>query len=161
MSGKPCPWCYLQPLHLFFHFFHEDPTVLGVGYNMCIPFRVEHSILSCSLHWPAKGLCVVIYCEEKFLWWEFRDALIYVYTNKSLGVIQIICLFIRIILLDSPLGPMTYLAIGFCLLSHCQVWVLSHGTGLNPIRKWLITSTTFMSVYQHQHILLGQSLCIL
>lgn len=36
-------------------------------------------------------------CHLQFLWWELNDALIYEYSNRSLGVTLLLCPFIRII----------------------------------------------------------------
>lgn len=42
-----------------------------------------------------------------------QDALVYGYSNKSLGVILIQCSVSRIVVIGSPIGPMMHLATGF------------------------------------------------
>lgn len=56
-------------------------------------------------------LCISVWTtidyRRKLLCWEFSGTLIDGYSDKSLGVILMLCLFSRIIVIGCPLGPMT------------------------------------------------------
>lgn len=66
---------------------------------------------------------------------KLRDELIYECSNISGGVVLILCLFGRVIVLSSPIGHMTYLAVDSLLYKHCQIHVLSYGVGLRSNQK--------------------------
>lgn len=48
------------------------------------------------------GLCVVISCRKKLLWWELKDAVIYGHNNMSSGGSLLLGLFSRLIVVVLP-----------------------------------------------------------
>lgn len=67
-------------------------------------------------------------------WWGSKDGLIYCCNDKSLGVSLILCPSSRIIMLDSPLEVMAYLAT-FLIWQWYQVWISSCGALFKPNQK--------------------------
>lgn len=82
------------------------------GCNIDVLFRDEHSTVSYSLHFDQlwTSILTVIHCKKKFLS-VLRAALIYRYKDKYLESNLALYPFSKIIVVGSPLGPIT-----------CQVW---------------------------------------
>lgn len=57
------------------------------------------------------SLLITIYCKQKFLKLQLTDVLIYGYNTKSLGDGLTLYPFSGIIVVDSFLGPIAYLAV--------------------------------------------------
>ena len=80
-----------------------------MGYRISITFKTENSAVSyTSAHWAIMGFCV----DKHLLQIEasptrLRNALMYGYDEKSLGVSLILCPFSKIIVVGSRLGSMT------------------------------------------------------
>ena len=74
---------------------YRNEVILGLS----IQWNLTNSILSLSfsVRWPVEGLCS-IYCKEKLLWWEMRNAVIYIYNKKLLGAILTLYPFSQIII---------------------------------------------------------------
>jgi hypothetical protein len=119
----------------------------GVGVGECgidVLCRTEHSIGSYSVYIALFRIAVLIgiNCKEKLLWLILRDALICMYSSKSLGVILILCPFSRIIALGSLLKLMIYLATGSFSNARYGLHLMEWTSVL--IRKWLITPIMFV-----------------
>lgn len=75
------------------------------------------------------SILIFIYCW-KVLCWEMRDSLLCRYSNKSSRVVSMLCLFSKLIVVGSPLGPMTYIDIGSWPYWQFWTWVSFHGVDL-------------------------------
>jgi hypothetical protein len=82
----------------------------------------------------------------KLLWWELRNALVYGHSNKLIWVILILCTFIKLGIVGSLLGTMTYLATGFGPVSNAKDGFNLVESFLNTISKWWDTPITFMTL---------------
>lgn len=93
------PWtippCLDQTIFLLYPFSSYINIPLGEKTVIGTP-RLRLSILN-SL--------ILYFWSVSLLWWGLRDAMIYKFNNKSLGVILKLCLVSRIILIGSPLWP--------------------------------------------------------
>lgn len=79
--------------------------------NIDVPFWTYNSSLLFSVLYLV-GLCVSHYLLQWFFWFRLRDVLIilyYGYNGKSPEVYLILCPFSKVIVAESPLGPMTFL----------------------------------------------------
>lgn len=134
---------------------HSSSKTPGEGCDVCVPMEPSSPrshTLSMLTFW--ESVLITIYCKEELLWWGLRDALIYVYSSKSLGVVLTLCPFSRAIVLDSSLGPSSFrfflwptqpqilgafnsARYGFHLMAQT----------LDPIRNWLAHPMTFMPLF--------------
>jgi hypothetical protein len=85
------------------------------------PFNAEHSKILFYAYWPG-----VHFCVNHCVWWGLRDALIYKYSKKSLGVILMLYTFRKIKVVGCLLGLISYLDTGCWLCWQYQVWIPSH-----------------------------------
>lgn len=77
---------------------------VGVCFTHAICGWTSHSVLL-SACWPFEGLCVVIDCKEKLLWWGL--ILLYEYGKKLFRVTFVLCPLSRITVVGLPLGLIT------------------------------------------------------
>lgn len=130
-----CVWrtlfCCSQPwplaLAIFLLLLRWSPSLgwRGEGCDTDASLRAENLSLSFS---ALRSLLITAYHEQRLLWWELRDELIYGYNHgKSLGVGSILCQFSWIIVVGSPPEPMTcwhtFSDISRCLSSRwLRIW---------------------------------------
>lgn len=108
---------YSLPAHPFFQ---DYPWAFLGGCDMLVPLNIEDSSPSSPAHWPVEGLCKRWLCpllQEASLMIERYTALSIAMT---LGVSVVLCLFSKILVVSSPLGP-TFLG-----LVNSYVWILCH-----------------------------------
>lgn len=136
------PWSCPPPLSLTLF-----PSLLlqcfgrgGVVFISLLELCILQSHVFCAFSSCVSEL-ITIYCKQKVLWCWLSSALIYGYSSKSLRVSLILCPLSRVTVIGSPLGP-ECLATGSINNSGCEFYLLEWA--LNPIRKWLVTSMTFM-----------------
>lgn len=73
--------------------------------------------------WPSGAFCSGLYCLNKLLWQGMRAALICRYTYKHLECGLELCLFSKVAVLGSPLGPVAEIATSNWLYLQCQAWI--------------------------------------
>lgn len=91
--------------------FWQRSLRLGKVCDINVPFRAKPSSATYYFHVDQLRVCVLIatYCKQKHLWWGLRDALMYGYNPKSLGVVLKVYPLSRITVLGSLLWSTTYL----------------------------------------------------
>lgn len=121
------PYSHPLPLTLtvFPNHFCSSTQALGQVGISCLGWVLTPRPLILCMLISCGPLFVAIYCKKELFWGGLKDALVYGYNEKSLGSYLILCYISRIIV-DSPLGPMTCLTRGFCLIKvpgmDCTVW---------------------------------------
>lgn len=112
---------------------------------MKVSFRIDHIATLCSLYLDQLCVLITIYCKQKLLGWALRDALIYRNNDEIILYFFIVCLFIRIIVIRSPLRPMCCLGTP-CWSDNAVKYVSCHFpylcvcvSGLKPLREPLFT----------------------
>lgn len=120
------------------------------SYNLSAPSSVNVERSDTDVPFRAKALKSFIPCmsssfgslwfylKKKLCWCVLNDILIDGYNNKSLGVISMLCFFSRVIIVASPLKPMTYLTTGFFFhFYQCELWGPSWGEGFKSRQKMI------------------------
>lgn len=82
-------------------------------------------------------MLIAIHNDEKLLWLVLSNVLIYGRRNKPLKVGLMLCPFIRITILDCPLGPVTYPTTNEFHFTE---------QALESIRRHLVMSLMFMAL---------------
>lgn len=91
----PCLWLSRSSSTLFRH----ESETWEEGCGIHAPFMARHSTVSLFLHLGHLWVSVLIniYCKQKFPRWGMRDALIYDYNDKPLGISLIFGSFRKIV----------------------------------------------------------------
>lgn len=87
--------------------FHIDFWDLGGGLWQKYSFMVLCSSLSLSVHCLVWVSVLISICYKKrLLWWKLNNSLTYGYSNMSLVIVLLLCLFSRIMAVVFPLEPL-------------------------------------------------------
>lgn len=90
------------------------------------------------------SVLIIIYCQWNLLRYGLRDALIYGYNSKAIGDSSVLCPLSSIIVVSSPLGPLTYMTIISCPDNDARYRFHLVEQDLNLIRRWLVIAMTFV-----------------
>lgn len=103
-----------------------------LGLSIPLPF-IPYTFTSCG------PLLITIYWFKRLLWKGLRDAPIFWYNYKSLGVNLILIPLSRIIVVGTLLESIIWIATSFWPELQCDVWVSSYGARLKSKDSgWLL-----------------------
>lgn len=109
--------------------------------------------------WPSGAFCSGLYCLNKLLWQGMRAALICRYTYKHLECGLELCLFSKVAVLGSPLGPVAEIATSNWLYLQCQAWISLIKPTIRSLGGWCLCPgfkchyCGFRNISPHQSLL--------
>lgn len=99
---------------------------------------------------------LIFYSVLKFSF--YSPILNYSYSNMTLGVILLLCLFISVLVVHFPLGNMTYLVLYSWLPNSVRYGFQVMESASHPIKNWLVTPITFVPLLHNWVCIAGKLL---